>query len=45
MKAIPSQPNLFLQVPKARKIAPRNIKDQSPKAALLYDLERVFPRI
>jgi len=45
MKALPSQPNLFLQVPKPRKIAPRNIKDQSPKDAFLYVPERVFHRI
>jgi len=46
MKSLPSKPNLFLQVPKPSKIAQRKIKDQSPKDALLYDLEeRVLPKI
>jgi len=38
MNALPSQSNLLLQVPKPSNIAPRKIQDQSPMAALLYDL-------
>ena len=40
MKALPSQPNLFLQVPKPSKISTRKIKDQSPITAPLYDPRR-----
>jgi len=40
MNALLGQPNLFLQVPITRKIAPRKMKDLSAKVALLYDLER-----
>jgi len=40
MKVLPSLPNLFLQVPKKREIAPRKDKDQSPMVALMYNPER-----
>jgi len=40
MKALPSQPNLFIQVPKPSKISLRKLKDQSPIVAILYDPKR-----